>query len=45
MALLLRKSDIEGLMDVQQAIRVLEKTYHHQAQGGPTCLASETTSP
>ncbi len=34
MALLLRKSDIEGLMDVQQAIRVLEKTYHHQAEGG-----------
>ena len=34
MALLLRRSEIEGLMDLQQAIRVLERTYNDQAEGG-----------
>lgn len=34
MALLLRRSEIEGLMDLQQAIRVLQRTYMEQAKGG-----------
>ena len=34
MALLLRRSEIEGLMDLQQAIRVLHRTYMDQAKGG-----------
>jgi len=33
MALLLRRSEIEGLMDLQQAIRVLQRTYMDQAKG------------
>jgi len=34
MALLLRRSEIEGLVDLQQAIRVLQRTYMEQAKGG-----------
>jgi len=34
MALLLRRSEIDGLMDVQQAIQILERTYNDQAEGG-----------